>query len=109
MSNSPSPENLTTAEETRQITISPWHCLLGSVMAGGLAIVLYSLTSSVARTLASKPIPSSNITAINISVAVRTLVIGTCTLGTGIFALVSLGLIALMVQILWQKFASPEE
>jgi hypothetical protein len=79
------------------------QCLTGSLIAGSVAVPLYVLTMSIAQSFASKPVHSDNITAIKISVAVRTLVVGMATLATGIFAMAALGLIGLALQILIQK------
>jgi hypothetical protein len=62
----------------------------------------YFITSNIAESLANKPLPTGT-TAINIAVAVRTLVLGVAALGTFVFALVSFGLLALTVQMLLQK------
>ena len=83
--------------------VSPWRCWLGTLISGSLAIALYLLTSSIAHTFAAKPIPSTNPLAMNIAVAVRTLVMGIAALGTGVFGLVALGLFALGIQILVQR------
>ena len=78
------------------------QCLLGSAIAGGIALPLYWLTHSIARSFADKPIASTNPTAINISVAVRTLVTGGFALATGVFALAAVGLLLLALQLLVQ-------
>ena len=52
--------------------------------------------------LLPKPIHSDNPMVVNISSAVRTLVVGVVALGMGIFGLVAIGLFALMVQLLIQ-------
>ncbi len=91
-------------------TVSPFRCLVGSFISSGFAIALYLLTSSVAQTLAQTPIRSGNQYAMQIASAVRTLVIGMCALGTGIFTIATVGLLALMVQIIilrWQKRDTP--
>jgi hypothetical protein len=80
------------------------RCVIGSLIAGSFAVPLYALTMSIAQNFASKPVHSDNITAIKISVAVRTLVVGIAALGTGIFAFASLGLMLLALQLLIQKF-----
>jgi len=77
--------------------------LSGALISGGFAIALYFLTTSIAHTFASKPLLSTNSTAINIAIAVRTLVVGVSTLATTIFSLVALGLVALAVQISIQQ------
>ncbi len=90
--------------------VHPLRCLTGALTAGGFAFVLYLLTASVAQTLAQTPIRSGNEYAMRIAAAVRTLVIGMCALGTGVFAIASLGLLALMVQIIiqrWQQRDTP--
>jgi hypothetical protein len=86
--------------ETANTTPTPLRCLTGSLISGGLAIALYSLTSAIAQTFAAKPIHSDNPAVINIASAVRTLVVGITALGTGIFGLVALGLVGLAIQIL---------
>lgn len=100
MSNSTSKEKVSSTE---QITVGPWRCLVGAIISGAFGFALYNLTSSIANTFAHKPLPTGNITTLNIAVAVRTLVVGVATLGTGIFTLVSVGLIILMFQILFQQ------
>ncbi|WP_017716084.1 DUF3082 domain-containing protein [Kamptonema formosum] len=89
------------------------RCAGGSVVAGAMASACYFLTSSIAQTFASKPVLSDNITVLNIASAVRTLVVGLSALATGVFALASLGLMALAGQILIQQLgkqpAPPED
>jgi hypothetical protein len=68
-------------------------------MAGGLGTAAYFLTHSIATTFANKP-PTGNNFAVNISIAVRTLVVGTSTLATALFSITALGLIALGIQLL---------
>ncbi len=81
----------------------PLRCASGSLVAGSLALVLYRLTISIAGSLAANPIHSQNPTALSISAAVRTLVVGMSALGTGIFGIASLGLMALAIQLLAQR------
>jgi len=89
--------------ENTQTSLSPWRCLTGAMIAGGLAFAAYSLTSSIAQTYAAKPIASTNPTAINIAIAVRTLVVGVSTLATFVFGIATIGLVALAMQISIQK------
>lgn len=83
--------------------LTPLRCLTGALISGTMAIALYSLTSSIAQTYATKPINSSSPIAINIASAVRTLVVGASTLATFIFALAAVGLVALAGQIILQR------
>lgn len=89
--------------EAAQTLPTPLRCLTGALIAGGMAIALYSLTASIAQTFAAKPIHSDNPAVVNIAGAVRTLVVGMSAMGTGIFGLVALGLVALAVQISVQR------
>ncbi|MGD1908076.1 MAG: DUF3082 domain-containing protein [Leptolyngbyaceae cyanobacterium] len=73
---------------------------LGSGMASGLAILMYRMLSSISLTFASKPVTSDNITVINLSAAVRTLVMGIVALGTGVFGIAAIGLLLLAFQML---------
>ena len=82
---------------------SPLRCFLGALVAGGIAFVLFNMTTAIALAFASKPHHYTNITTTNISVAVRTLVVGMSALGTGIFGLAALGLLALGGQLVLKR------
>lgn len=82
---------------------SPLRCFLGSIVAGGIATAMYFLTHSIAFFFATRPTHFSNQITYNIAVAVRTLVVGLSTLGTGVFALAALGLLGLGIQIVLQQ------
>ena len=79
---------------------SPLQCVLGSLVAGGIAFILYGMTHSIALSFASKPLQYHNVTTANIAVAVRTLVVGLSALGTGVFGLAAVGLFGLGIQVL---------
>jgi Protein of unknown function (DUF3082) len=79
---------------------TPLRCLLGSIVAGGIASLIWQLTQSIAISFARTPIVSDNRIVVRMSTAVRTLVVGMSALGTGIFALACVGLFALGIQIL---------
>ncbi len=81
------------------------RCITGSLIASALTFGLYSLTMSIALSFASKPVQSSNITVLKISVAVRTLVVGMTALGMGVFGMAAVGLMLLGLQIWIQKLA----
>lgn len=91
--------------DTAQTPPGPLRCLSGALISGGLGFALYSLTASIAQTFATNPIHSANPTVVNIASAVRTLVVGITALGTGIFGLVAIGLVALAVQVFIQQIA----
>ena len=84
------------------------RCFTGSLISGTIASAAYALTSSISSTFAAKPIHSDNLTAIKISIAVRTLVMGMCALATFVFALSAVGLLALGIQRLVQQLAKAE-
>lgn len=87
--------------------------LTGSLISGGCAIALYLLTSSIAHAFANKPVSSTNQTAIRITLAVRTLVVGLSTLATTLFTIIGLGLMAAAIYVSVQKLknrqASPSD
>jgi hypothetical protein len=85
------------------VSVNPLQCVTGSMVASALAILLYRLTSAIAGSFAAHPLSISNQTAVSISVAVRTLVVGMSTLATAIFAFAALGLLGLAIQLLWQR------
>ncbi len=94
-----------TPQESKPETSAPTpaRCFLGALIASPFAYGLYLLTSAIATSFAEKPISSSNEMAVKISVMVRTLVVGMGALGTGIFCLTTLGLVALGIQLLLKK------
>ncbi|NDJ18279.1 DUF3082 domain-containing protein [Myxacorys almedinensis] len=79
---------------------SPARCLIGALIAAAIAFGAYSLMNAIALSFASKPIHSTNITVVNITIAVRTLVVGIMALATGVTSLASLGLFGLGIQTL---------
>ncbi len=72
-------------------------------MSAAFALGLYELTYAIADTFAHKPITTTNTIALNIGVAVRTLVIGIAALGMGVFGITALGLLALAIQLALTK------
>jgi hypothetical protein len=61
---------------------------------------MYLLTQSIVQALANSPLPTKSAVAINIAIAVRTLVVGVSTMVTAIFGIAALGLLALGIQLL---------
>ena len=99
-----SDENITQkADAQAQVQSSPLRCVTGAMMSGGLAYASYSLMIAIATSFATKPIHSDNPIVVNISSAVRTLVVGVIALATAVFAIVTIGLLALGVQLLVQQ------
>ena len=80
--------------------VTPQRCFVGSLSAGALGTGCYLLMRSIAATFAAKALTPTNPTALNIGIAVRTLVLGMATLATAVFAIASLGLLALGIQTL---------
>ncbi|MEH2268277.1 MAG: DUF3082 domain-containing protein [Nostoc sp.] len=98
-------QNLTPQTDAKeQVTASPLRCFTGAVISGGMGYAAYSLMIVIATNFASKPIHSINPLVVKISSAVRTLVVGVVALGSGIFGIVAIGLLALGVQLLMQQF-----
>ena len=75
----------------------------GSLMAGTFTLLFYKMTVAIATTFANKPVVSDNITVINLSSAVRTLVVGVVAMGTGVFGMAAIGLFALGIQMIGQR------
>ncbi|WP_016949385.1 DUF3082 domain-containing protein [Anabaena sp. PCC 7108] len=101
--------NVTPSADTNaQVPPTPLRCIMGAAMSGGFGFAMYSLMIAIATTFASKPIHSDNPMVVNIGSAVRTLVVGVVALGTGIFGIVALGLLALAIQLLLQQFTKPK-
>lgn len=97
MTNSPTrTETSTTPQET---PLGPGRCLVGALIAGAIAFGCYEMTAAIASTFAAKPITSDNFTVQRIAAAVRTLVVGITSLGTGVFGLATFGLLGLAIQL----------
>ncbi|MBD2439592.1 DUF3082 domain-containing protein [Nostoc sp. FACHB-110] len=103
-----SDQNSTPPETPTQVQTSPLRCITGAIISSSLAYALYSLMMAIATSFASKPVHSNNELVIKITSAVRTLVVGIVALGSGIFGIVALGLVALAVQLLVQQFSKPK-
>ncbi len=80
----------------------PLRSLTGALMAAVMGLLLYRLTMSIIQSFAAHPTVSNNTIVVNLSAAIRTLVVGLATMATGIFAFVTLGLIALAIQAVLQ-------
>lgn len=96
-------EPLKTAGNETAISTSPLRCFTGSLIAGGLALLLYRMTVAIATAFAHKPVTSDNSTVVTISAAVRTLVVGMAALGTGVFGIAGLGLLLLGIKVMFAK------
>ncbi|MDJ0738064.1 MAG: DUF3082 domain-containing protein [Nostocaceae cyanobacterium] len=94
---------------TPQTTNSPFRCLTGSVISGGLAFAAYNLMIAIAISFANKPIHSDNQIVLRISSAVRTLVLGIMALGTGVFGIVAIGLLALAIKLTFQQLTKEKD
>jgi Protein of unknown function (DUF3082) len=87
---------------------SPLRSLTGALMAAGMGLLLYRLTTSIMKSFAAHPTVSHNTIVVNLSAAIRTLVVGLATMATGIFAFVTLGLVALAIQAGVQSLRNPK-
>lgn len=88
--------------------VTPWRCLMGSLISGGFGFLLYQLTISIATTFAAKPLVQNSYLATKIGIAVRTLVVGSCSLATFIFSMAAVGLLLLGIQTVLSKTTSKE-
>lgn len=97
---------MTSTPQPESAKITPLRCLVGSLTSAGMAFALYSLTVSIVQSFANKPLHFENPLTQNIAAAVRTLVMGVSMMATGIFAIVTLGLMALALQLLIQRWTN---
>jgi Protein of unknown function (DUF3082) len=88
-----------TQSTTETALPSPFRCLIGAVIAGVMSFAMYTMTSNIATTFATKPMGHKTTMAVNIAAAVRTLVVGSTALGTAVFGIIAVGLVALAVQV----------
>jgi hypothetical protein len=95
----PNSEPETPSSRTDLKPVTPLRCLIGAVLSGIFAFGMYRMTHAIALSFAAHKVTSSNQAVQRISAAVRTLVVGLTTMGTGIFTLATVGLLALAVQL----------
>jgi len=103
--NEPTPNQKSNSSTTETDTNPPsiLRCIIGSIVAATMAIGSFFINSSIAQYFVDRPIHSSNYLVVNITAAVRTLIIGISTLATGVFSLIALGLLALAIQVTIQQ------
>lgn len=87
---------------------TPLRCFVSSIVSGIIAYGAYSLFHSIVQTYGNKAITSQNPIVINLTTAVRTLVMGIVAMGTGVFSLVAVGLFLLGIQLAIQGFKKAE-
>lgn len=87
---------------------TPGRCFTGAAISGSFALALYYLTHSIIEVFANKPLPKSSMLAMRLGSLVRSLVIGVSSFGTSIFAITTLGLIALGIQLLIKQMRQPK-
>lgn len=100
--------NLLSPKSLSPTSPSPLRSLTGALMAAAIGLLLYRLTSSIMQSFAAHPTVSHNTIVVNLSAAIRTLVVGLATMATGIFAFVTLGLVALAIQVGVQSLRNPK-
>jgi Protein of unknown function (DUF3082) len=100
--------NLLTPKLLNPTSPSPLQSLTGALMAAAIGLLLYRLTTSIMQSFAAHPTVSHNTIVVNLSAAIRTLVVGLATMATGIFAFVTLGLVALAIQAVVQSLRNPK-
>ncbi|MEM6614566.1 MAG: DUF3082 domain-containing protein [Cyanobacteria bacterium P01_C01_bin.72] len=83
---------------------TPLRCFLASSLSGAIAYCCYLLLTSIVHTYGAKAVTSSNPIVINLTAAVRTMVMGIVALGTGVFGVVALGLLLLGIQVTIKSF-----
>ena len=82
---------------------TPLRCFFASIISGAIAFGLYLLLNSVVQTYAGKAVTSNNPVVVNLTAAVRTMVMGIVALGTGVFGVVAIGIFLLGVQLTFQS------
>ncbi len=82
---------------------TPLRCLFASILSGAIAFLLYLLLNSIVQTYATKAVTSNNPIVVNLTAAVRTMVMGIVALGTGVFGVVAIGIFLLGIQLTVQS------
>ncbi|MDJ0569198.1 MAG: DUF3082 domain-containing protein [Pleurocapsa sp. MO_192.B19] len=95
--------NSDSTTESQEDNVTPLKCFFASIISGGFTFIIYQLFNSIVQTYAGKTITGTNPIVINLTSAVRTLVMGTVAMATGIFGLAALGLFLLGIQLTIQS------
>ena len=82
---------------------TPFRCFSAAILSGGIAYLCYLMFNSIVHTYAAKAVTSSNPIVVNLTAAVRTMVMGVVALGTGVFGVVAIGLFLLGIQVTIQS------
>ena len=100
------PDEPDTREESTTDTslknATPLRCFLAASLSGAIAFCAYLMFISIVHTYAAKAVTSSNPIVVNLTAAVRTMVMGVVALGTGVFGVVAIGLFLLGIQVTLQ-------
>ncbi|MEL6501709.1 MAG: DUF3082 domain-containing protein [Cyanobacteria bacterium J06607_15] len=83
---------------------TPLRCFFAASLSGAIAYCCYLLLTSIVHTYGAKAVTSSNPIVINLTAAVRTMVMGIVALGTGVFGVVAVGLLLLGIQVTVRSF-----
>ena len=83
---------------------TPLRCFFAATISGAIAFCLYLLFNSVVQTYATKAVTSTNPVVVNLTAAVRTMIMGIVALGMGVFGVVAIGLFLLGIQVTVQSF-----
>lgn len=101
-------ESESTSDKPTSEKSTPLRCFTGAAISGGLGYGAYNLMNAIASNFAAHPLHSDNQIVMRFSIAIRTLVVGVATMGTGIFSIVCVGLIILGFQLGLQNLSKKE-
>ena len=99
----PNNSSTTSSSGDDQEKITPFRCFSGSAISGVLGFGAYLLTKSIVVTYTTMPIKFNNPMAIRIATTVRTLIMGLTIMATFLFAMVTIGLIALGIKLILEN------
>ena len=102
------PDDKSSITKPNKKEVTPISCFFASVVSGTIALAVYNLMIAIAETYADKPVIAKSVLAVKIATAVRTLVVGVAALGTGVFALVAVGLFLLGIQLTVKSLTDKE-
>ena len=94
---------ISSSSDSDQEKITPFRCFSGSAISGVLGFGAYLLTKSIVVTYTTMPIKFNNPMAIRIATTVRTLIMGLTIMATFLFAMVTVGLIALGIKLILEN------
>ncbi len=97
------------APDAKPVPLNLFQTLLGVGFSAAIAVGLSRLALSTSQKLATAPLPHGNATAVNVAMAVRSLLLGFCVMGAAIFGIIATGVLVWKLQQIFTRVTQVAE